>query len=172
MQNIDKYSVFVRLLHWLMVVLFAVIIVVGFVMVEFEDAKPWELFGLHKSLGVLVFGLVFLRLFARATSTAPPLPASTPLIVQWVAHGTVILMYLCMIAMPITGYMFSNIAGYKVEFFGVVLPTLFAKNPELAEKIGDLHGTGGWVFVGLIGLHILGVIIHHVRGFEVLRRIT
>jgi len=35
-----------------------------------------------------------------------------------------------------------------------------------------LHEIGGWVFVGLITLHILGVIAHHLRGFEVLRRIT
>jgi len=172
MQSIEKYSISVRFLHWIMAILFAVIIVVGFVMVEFKDTKPWGLYEIHKSLGVLVFGLVFIRLLMRATSKAPPLPANTAFIAKFVAHATVVLMYICMIAMPISGYALSNMAGHKVAFFGTVLPTFFAENHELAEKIGGLHETGGWILIGLIVLHILGVIAHHFRGFEVLRRIT
>lgn len=172
MQDVEKYCISVRFLHWVMAVLFAVIIVIGFVMVEFKDSKPWELYELHKSLGVLVFGLVFLRLLARFISKAPPLPADTPFIAQLIAHGTVVLMYICMIAMPISGYVLSNSAGFAVKFFGVELPTLLVKNPELSEMVKEVHEVGGWVLIALVALHILGVIAHHVRGFEVLRRIT
>jgi|JFJP01.1.fsa_nt_gi cytochrome b561 len=172
MQHIDKYSTSVRFLHWLMAILFTVIIVMGFVMVEFKESKPWGLYELHKSLGILVFGLLFIRLFMRAVSKAPPLPADTALVARLVAHITVAFMYICMIIMPISGYLLSNSAGFPVKFFGIELPVLLAKNPELSEKIGQLHEIGGWVFVGLITLHILGVIAHHLRGFEVLRRIT
>jgi cytochrome b561 len=172
MQDVEKYCISVRFLHWVMAVLFAVIIVVGFVMVEFKDSKPWGLYELHKSLGVLVFGLVFLRLLARLISKAPPLPSDTPFAAKFVAHTTVALMYVCMIAMPISGYVLSNSAGFPVKFFGTELPTLVAKNPELSEMVKDMHEIGGWVLICLIALHILGVILHHIRGFEVLRRIT
>lgn len=172
MQDVEKYCISVRFLHWVMAVLFTAIIVIGFVMVEFKDSKPWGLYELHKSLGVLVFGLVFLRLLARLISKAPPLPANTPFAAKFVAHATVMLMYICMIAMPISGYVLSNSAGFAVKFFGVELPTLLAKNPELSEMVRNMHEVGGWVLISLVALHILGVILHHVRGFEVLRRIT
>lgn len=172
MQDVEKYSFSVRFLHWVMAVLFTVIIVIGFVMVEFKDSKPWGLYELHKSLGILVFGLVFIRLLARLVSKAPPLPTNTPFIAKFVAHSTVILMYICMIAMPISGYVLSNSAGFAVKFFGVELPTLLAKNPELSEVVKEMHEIGGWVLIGLVALHILGVIAHHARGFELLRRIT
>lgn len=172
MQDVEKYCISVRFLHWVMAVLFTVIIVIGFVMVEFKDSKPWGLYELHKSLGLLVFGLVFLRLLARLISKAPPLPSDTPFAAKFVAHATVVLMYICMIAMPISGYVLSNSSGFAVKFFGTELPTLIAKTPELAEIAKEMHETGGWVLIGLVALHVLGVILHHIRGFEVLRRIT
>ncbi len=46
-----------------------------------SDAK-WALYDLHKSLGVLAFSLLLIRIVWRRTSPTPPLPATcccTPL---------------------------------------------------------------------------------------------
>ena len=170
--RIEKYHPAIRTLHWIMVLLFALIFVLGAVMVEFKESEPWAMYGLHKSTGVLVFLLVILRLIARWTTQAPLLPSEIPGLFRGIAHGVVFLMYLCMIIVPISGYAMSNIHGYPVKFYGLALPSIFPKTPEWESFIDGLHVYAAYTLLALIALHILGVVFHHIKGQEILRRIT
>lgn len=168
----DKYHGFIRTLHWIMFVLFAIVFVLGFVMVEFKDSEPWAMYDFHKSTGVLLFGLVIIRLLARWMTDVPPKPAEMSATNHRISTSVIHLMYLLMIILPITGYALSNVAGYQVNFYGLDLPQIFPKNEGWEGITHELHEYGAYVFLGFIGLHLLGVIKHHIMGLEILRRIT
>ncbi len=170
--TIEKYHASIRVIHWIMFILFAIMFVLGVVMVEFKESEPWALYSFHKSTGVLLFILVLIRLALRWIKPAPaPSPDIKPQ-EHRIATIAIHLLYLFMVIVPITGYMLSNIHGYSVQFYGLPLPDLFTKSAEW-EKISELlHEYAAYAFLGVIGLHLLGVIKHHVKGQEVLRRIT
>ena len=171
--NIDKYHASLRVIHWLMFVLFAVILVLGAVMVEFKECcEPWTMYNIHKSTGVLVFFLVLIRIVARWQTQIPPPSADIPPLNHHIAQGVVHILYVLMIIVPISGYALSNIHGYDVKFYGLPLPELCPANPEWEQIAELLHFYLAYTFLGFIGLHLAGVIMHHVRGQEVLRRIT
>lgn len=172
MSEISKYSPALRVIHWLMALLFAVILGVGVVMTAFKQTEPWTLYNLHKSLGVLVFLLVWLRLAVRWRAPSPPPPPYLSLPLQRIAGAVLILFYALMIIAPISGYALSNLHGYEVKFFGLPLPRLFPANPECEAFSTALHDYVGYGFLGLIVFHLAAVVWHQARGEEVLRRIT
>jgi cytochrome b561 len=170
--NPQKFDGKIRALHWLMFVLFAVIFVLGVVMVEFKKTEPWTLYGLHKSLGLLVFLLVWLRLYLRWQTPAPPRPDYIEPAIYKIAHLVVFVLYTCMIIVPISGYILSNTHGFDVKFFGLPLPKLFPDLKEWEEQTRALHVYLAYSFLAIIGMHISAVVFHHSRGEEILRRMT
>ena len=168
----DKYHASLRILHWVMFVLFVVIFFLGMTMVEFEESgcEPWAMYNFHKSTGVLVFLLVLLRLMFRWFTHIPPHPPEIPTLNHRIAQGVVHIIYLLMILVPISGYALSNVHGYDV--YGLALPKLFPTNPAWEEMVETAHSLLAYTLLGFIVLHILGVIVHHIRGIEILRRIT
>jgi len=170
--NVAKYHPSIRILHWLMFVLFAIIFVFGIVMVEFKEAEPWLMYNIHKATGVLVLLLVLLRIAARWLTQIPPPPFEMSLLNHRIAQFVVYLFYALMIIVPISGYALSNIHGYDVHFYGLTLPKIFPTEPAW-EKITELlHYYLAYSFLWFFLLHLLGVIKHHVSGLEILRRIT
>ncbi|MEK7991634.1 MAG: cytochrome b [Thiotrichaceae bacterium] len=170
--TLQKYHPLLRVIHWIMMVAISSILVLGFVMVEYKDCEPWNLYEWHKSLGILVFSLVWLRLFIRWISITPPLPKTISAVNRLMAHIVAYLLYICMIVMPISGYAVSNMNGFAVKFFTYPLPTIFAKNLELAQLAEQVHTYTAYALLILLALHILGVILHHFQGEEILRRMT
>ncbi len=185
----DKFNAFIRIIHWLMFLLFAIIFVVGVVMVEFNEIvmmvelkgivmvefkknELWPMYHFHKSMGVLVFLLVWLRLVSRWTTQVPPPPAEMSSINHRIAQGVVYLLYLLMIIVPIGGYALSNVHGYDVDLFGLPLPKVFPTNPEWEGFTNSFHEISVYTFLGVFVLHLLGVIKHHVQGLDILHRIT
>ena len=72
---------------------------------------------LHKSTGVLIGLLILLRIGWRLGHRAPPLPLSMP---QWqrrAAHASHLAMYLCMLLVPLSGYLASNFSKHGIKFF-------------------------------------------------------
>ena len=68
-----KYAKPAVILHWLLAVLIASLVGVGWYMMSIEDdpGSDWY-FNLHKSFGIVVFGLVLLRIIWRGTHRPPP----------------------------------------------------------------------------------------------------
>ncbi len=168
----EKYSVSIRLIHWLMFVLFALIFVLGVVMIEFKETEPWAMYHFHKSTGVVVFLLALLRLVLHFTSKSPSAPAEISPGNYRLSHGVVFLLYLMMILVPISGYARSNLHGYSVDLYGLPLPEFFPKNLNWKNYSSLAHEYLAYSFLGLFLLHLAGVIKHHIQGVEILRRIT
>lgn len=125
-----------------------------------DAANRFEIYKLHKSFGVIALFLISIRLVNRFINKAPELPQSIKRTDKNLAHITHILLYLLMIAMPISGYLMSNSYGYDVYLFSLKMPTLIAKNYELGAIFSKTHKYCGYFLILTISLHILGALKH------------
>lgn len=160
-----KYSGPAMALHWLIAVLIIWGFSLGWVMTDIPGFTPAKLkyFSWHKWIGVTVLVLVIIRLIWRATHTPPPLPEGTGRLTQIAAHGMHHLLYVLMVIVPVSGYLYSSIAGIQVVYLGVLpLPTILAPHPEWRHVARDIHVWLDWSLAALVGLHLLAVIKHQV----------
>jgi superoxide oxidase len=150
-------------LHWLTFLL----IVVVYASAELGDAFPKGSAGRanvragHEMLGLLVFGLVWLRLAVRAFTVAPaiePVPPRWQALFAQVAH---ILLYGLMIVLPLSGWLMLSAAGKPIPFFAWELPPLLAPNKSLAKGLKEVHEAIASLGYALIGLHAAAALFHH-----------
>lgn len=150
-------------LHWAMLLLIAAV----YSLMEFRDIFPRgsdpreAMKAWHYTLGLTVFGLVWLRLLARLIGGTPPITPAPP---AWQARlgGLVhILLYALMIGMPLGGWLILSAEGDPIPFFGLTLPPLTGPNEQLAELIEDIHETGAEAGYVLIALHAAASLVHH-----------
>lgn len=149
------------LLHWVMAVLIASLLGIGWYMMSVEDepGSDWY-FDIHKSLGIIVFGLVMLRILWRAGHRPAPLPTVLPGWQVRLSHLTEWALYVCMFLMPVLGFLGASYSKSGVIFFGAALPPWTLPNHDTAELFFGLHSAVAWVLVGLIGLHAAGGLKH------------
>jgi cytochrome b561 len=75
-------------------------------------------------------------------------------------HGA---LYLCMLVMPLSGYMGSSFSGYPVRFFGLVLPSWTSAWPAAKQAMSWLHYAAVCLFMALLALHIAAALWHLLR---------
>lgn len=103
MSQADVYSLPARILHWAMALLLFSLLLAGLAMVQSLQTWHLTLLTAHKAMGVLALLLVVVRLAVRLTHTPPALPDNLSAAQKHAAHGTQVLLYVAMFAMPITG---------------------------------------------------------------------
>lgn len=150
-------------LHWLMLVLMVGVYACIELKGNFpKGSEPRELLKQwHFMLGLSVFVLVWLRLPARLIAPAPKI---VPAIPAWQALPAKLMhlaLYGLMIGAPLAGWLILSAAGKPIPFFGLQLPALIGKNPELAGQIKELHELAGTAGYWLIGLHAAAGLFHH-----------
>ena len=117
----------------------------------------------HKSTGLVIGLLIVFRLVWRLTHTPPPLPESMPAWERSAARVNHVLLYACMLIMPIAGYTASNFSKFGVKFFNAVpLPPWGVDDRDLYAFFNGLHVGTSYVFVSLIALHALAALKHLV----------
>lgn len=170
----EHYSRTAIALHWLMAVLLLVQIGIGVYMVDIPKRTPPVAFyyNLHKSLGLLAFALVLVRLWWKSRHPAPSLtnlPLS-PLQVQAakIAHR---LLYACMVLVPVCGFVATNFSKHRVAFFGYPLPRLGWEDPLVHTAFSKMHLGFSYLLCSLIAVHVLAVVGHTaMSGTLVVRR--
>ena len=148
-------------LHWLVAILIAGMLGLGWYMmsIEKEPGSEWY-FNLHRSLGLTVAGLILLRLIWRISHKPAELPDSVPFWERKLSLATHWLLYTCMVIMPLTGYLGASYNKSGVAFFGLKLPFWAANSRELSKLFFTIHSTLVWVFVAAIVLHVLSGFKH------------
>jgi cytochrome b561 len=156
-----RYAPVAVVLHWVLAALIACMLVLGFTMVAIEDdpgADKW--FGLHQTIGLVVFVLVLARAAWRLTHRPARLPASVPrweaiasLVVQW-------LLYAGMLLLPITGFLGSSYSRAGIHWFGLLLPRWRAPDHDTAETLFGVHEAIVWCMLALVALHALASLKH------------
>ena len=124
----DSYTRTAIALHWLIALLIVCGFALGWVMTDIPGFTPAKLryFSWHKWIGVTVFGLSVLRILWRATHDAPPLPRRISSWQRGAAHLVHLLLYVLIIAIPVSGYLYSSAANVPVVYLGLV-PLLVIK---------------------------------------------
>lgn len=149
-------------LHWLTVVLVIGLALVGLVMTELPNSPlKISIYAWHKSFGLTVLGLTLLRLAWRFTGGAPA-PAPMPVWQRWAAAGTHGLLYVLLLAIPLTGWLYNSAAGFPLKWFGLFsLPRLSAYDPALKQFAGEAHETLFYLLALLVLLHAAAALKHH-----------
>lgn len=150
-------------LHWLIAAFVFVQISLGLWMIGIPKAPPgirvyW--FNVHKSIGITLGAIILVRLLWRLTHRAPPLPASVP---QWqriAAKSSHVMLYVCMITMPLSGYLGSSFTKYPIIYWGMRLPHWGWEAPALKELCSQVHFVTVIVFITLIAIHVSAALKH------------
>lgn len=170
----EKYPANLRILHWLMAAMIVGLLVSGLMMGDLDKGSPLrdQVYFLHKSFGVAVLILAFLRLIIRLFSTIPPLPDMISATERRFAYLGHLALYGFMFALPISGIVMSNGYGFAVPFFGLELPRIMEANRDIGHFAKEAHEYMAFALIGLIGLHVLGALKHLVKGrINLFRRI-
>lgn len=166
-----------KALHWAIAVLVAVQLGVGLAMVWLvtDLGRRFELYQLHKSLGVLVLTLVVVRLGWRcANPILPTLPAGLSVLERRLAGLTHRGLYLLLFLLPLTGWIMASASplGIPTIVFGLFrLPDAVGPNANLEDLMKVAHGLLAVLLLLLTGLHVAAAVKHHfVLRDEVLLR--
>ena len=160
----SRYGLTSILLHWLVALAVFGMFGLGLWMVDLSYYDPWRKAApeLHKSIGLLLFAVMLLRLVWRRVS--PP-PAPTPnqgRLTRLAAHAGHLLLYVGLFGVMISGYLISTAEGVGIPLFGwFEVPALVSGLPEQAEIAGDVHFYLAWALVIFAGLHALAALKHH-----------
>jgi cytochrome b561 len=175
-----RYSAVAIALHWLIALGILALIGIGLAMTHLTLAPltQFQLYQLHKSIGITVLLAVLLRILWRIFHRPPPLPA-LPRLEKAAAEGMHWLLYVLMVVLPVTGWALVSVSPFNLPtvLYGLVpwphlpvLATLKDKAPvEAVMKL--VHGKLGWLLLTLILLHVGAALRHHfVLRDGVLRR--
>ena len=158
-----------RILHWLSAAFFIAALVIGlyFATLDYRNNKAdYALFAewiyWHKTFGVLVFVLVFYRLYHRYKSPPPPMPAASPRWMHLASGASHVSLYALILILPLTGLIASDIGNYPVKLFELIpIPQFPAENRPLADEILKVHMYIGDIAAGIVALHIGASLYHH-----------
>ena len=169
-----KYTLTARVLHWLTALAIISAFALGLTTGEMEGISPQKikLINYHKWIGITVLGLVALRLLWRLTHRPPVLPSTMANWERAAAHLAHFALYFLMFAVPLGGWLYSSAKGYPVVWLGLVeLPSLMAKDDEMARTIKEMHEAGAWTLIAIAIAHAAAALKHHfIQRDDVLKR--
>lgn len=169
----ERFGHMARSIHWLSALIVLSLLSMGFIMAEMPFSPfKLELYGFHKSFGMLVLGLTLMRVIWKVTNiSVNHLPSHTAL-ERLLAKTIHIVLYISLIAMPLSGWVMSNAGEFPNAFFGLFeFPALVDKNEAIYKGAKQAHEFFAYTFIGSIGLHIVGALKHHfIDKDETLRR--
>ena len=169
----DSYTKTAITLHWLMAALIFAAFPLGVYMHELA-LSPFKLklISTHKWLGVTLLLLALVRLAWRLAHRPPALPLTVALWQQRAAavlHG---MLYVLLVAIPVSGWLMSSAKGFPVVYLGLFqLPDLVGKDKELGELLVETHQMLNFGLLLLVGMHIAAALKHHfIERDAILRR--
>lgn len=173
-RRLYAYSSLQRGLHWFMAAIILVALGFGVWSSFLVVGTPFrrELLDVHKSLGMTALALVILRVACRLTLGEPPYREPLDRLSRIGAHGAHGALYLMMLYMPLSGYLFSAAGGYSLPWFGLFSWPRLLPLDKAASIFGQtLHHWGAWAIGALLILHGMAVVWHAlVKKDEVLSR--
>jgi cytochrome b561 len=149
-------------LHWLIAGLVIAAVFMGWTMTNMEiSPRKLKLYNYHKWVGVTVLALAVLRLGWRLTHRPPALELM-PRWQQILAHAGHALLYVLMLAVPLSGWAYSNASGYPIVYLGKIpLPDLVGRDKVLAAQLVQVHELLAITFAAFVVLHVLAALQHH-----------
>lgn len=159
----ESYHLISKIIHWLTALIILGLLVVGTYMMQM-DMSPQKLqfINLHKSFGLLVLTLAFVRVLWHVVHKKPK---SLPTHQKWekiLSHGVHIFLYVLLFAMPLSGWIMSSAGDFNIKFFGLNVPDIVSKNEGLFKLSRESHELLAWGIFLVVALHIAGALKHHI----------
>ena len=177
------YTKTAKVLHWLIAIGIFIMFGIGWFMADLPKDVPkqtafdvfdlgiytWQsaeaisprnfYFNLHKSLGVTIFALIIIRVLWRLSHKPPALLASYKEFERKLAKGTHYLLYLLMVALPLSGLIMVIYGKYGVKWFGIDLFGGLDSKP-MRDAFKEVHEIIGLIILAVLALHVLGALKH------------
>lgn len=170
----SRYGAVAMTLHWIIAAAIIANIVIALVWDDLPRSDPGKvsLMFWHKSIGLSVLALSILRVVWRRMNPVPPPPQGLN---RWIrVSGTFMhhLFYFLIVMIPLAGWMMvsSGAQGHGTSFYGLfdwpAFPVLSGLPRSAAhpyhETFETVHVWLAWAMIGLVPLHILAGLYHHV----------
>lgn len=157
----QRYSRIAIFLHWTIAAAIAFQIAVGWGL-EDLGKRGFNLFQLHKSIGIAILLLSLARIVQRYTRPRPAaVEGGLTGAIATLVHGG---LYFFMIAAPLTGWAIVSTTKVKVPtllFWTIPWPHL--PLPQGVNKVADVsHSVLPWIGIALLALHVAGALRHHM----------
>lgn len=161
--TIAVYGSIAKFFHWLMATLIIAMFIMAFTMINIPTSHFSDvLFNLHKATGLLIFGLLILRLAWRFINKTPKLPPSIPLWQRQLAKFNITALYLLMAGMPLTGFFMSTLSDHAISFYGIFTIPALADNQLLSQFFAKAHEILAYLLIASFTLHVIGAFYHPV----------
>jgi len=160
----QRYTKTAILLHWLTALLIIAAFTLGLVMTDIPGLTPTKLkyYSWHKWLGVTVLTLAVIRVLWRKANRPPAHPASMTALQTKMADGMHYLLYFLILAVPVSGYLYTTAAGVPVVYLGLFqIPSLFAADPALKEVLKPVHYWLNMILAAAVLGHVAAALKHH-----------
>jgi len=170
-----RYGAVAMALHWLLAALILFMLGLGLFMTSLEETDPrtFPLFQLHKSIGLTILMLSFVRLGWRLANPTPALPTGMSTWEHFAARGVHVLFYVLMIAIPLMGWATVSSAPLAVPtmWFGLFewphIPFLAdlprAEKRMIEGPFATAHAILALSMLGLVALHAAAALKHQFR---------
>jgi cytochrome b561 len=159
--QLARFSVSQRILHWLMAVMVLTMLFIGVTMVSTVGPAYLTLVDIHKPLGIAIFALVLIRLAVRWRRGAPPLPQELPPVQEAAAHLSHWLLYALLLLMPLIGWGMLSAGGYPIVLWGPVhLPPILPHLDWLHADLLRAHMLLAYLFFAVILMHVSAALFH------------
>ena len=176
-----RYTLVAIILHWVMALGILILAGIGLTMTHFNLAplRLFQLYQLHKSIGLTILLAAIVRLAWRLAHRPPALPASMTRRARKAAEGGHYLLYFFLIALPLAGWALvsASVLDIPTVLYGVVpwphlpiLSSLDNKKP-VEDALKLVHAYGAWALIALVVGHAGAALHHHfIVKDDVLRR--
>jgi cytochrome b561 len=159
----ERYTSTAIALHWLIALLLLGQFAFGLLLGDIPRGTPERGYyvNLHKSTGVLIGILIVLRIGWRLTHQPPPLTDSTPAWQRRAARFSHFALYLCMLVLPLSGYLASNFSKHGIKFFNTVRWAPWGPDDKLLYAVlNQTHRLAALLLALMVALHLLAVAKH------------
>jgi cytochrome b561 len=156
-----QYGTTAKVFHWLVVALLLGQYLLGWLMPNIHRGmKPGAAMMFHVSFGIVILLSIVVRLAWRLThpvapeNTLPPWQRLTSQATHW-------LLYVLVLAITVTGWLFASFRGWSMSLFYLVpLPMLASENAAARKAIDGWHQAMEWTLLVVIGIHVAAALAH------------
>lgn len=161
-QNWGVLSIF---LHWLVALTVFGLFALGIWMTGLDYYHAWYQQAplIHKSIGVILVGVLLFRLAWRLVNTNPAALSSHAPWEKKLSHIVHLLLYLMLFSIVVSGYFISTSDGRPIEVFSWFEVPAYPIGIEQQEDIaGAVHWYLALTLMALVALHSVGALKHHI----------
>ncbi len=159
----NGFGIISILFHWLGAILTLTLFGVGFYLTSYGYYSPnaLKIAHFHYALGILLSGLIVVRILWRLSSKSPASLTSS-LVARISIAASKLLLYVLLLAIVVSGYFICTSEGQSIDVFGMFqVPSVLLLEIEQLNIAGLSHKYLSWILIGVVVVHALAALTHH-----------